>query len=58
MKASWFKKQGYTKVDKSRVQVLLWKPLTDDAEPPKWIKEKKMPEKKPGKAAVTSFLNG
>ena len=58
MKASWFKKQGYTKVDKIGMQVLLWKPFTDDAEPPKWIKEKKKPESIPGKVTVSSFLNG
>ncbi|MFC2008366.1 GNAT family N-acetyltransferase, partial [Chloroflexota bacterium] len=41
MKASWFKKQGYSKVDKQGLlgQVLLWKPFTDDATPPKWIRQ-------------------
>jgi len=43
MRASCFKKQGYRKVDKESIQVLLWKPFTDDAMPPKWIKEKKKP---------------
>ena len=47
MKASWFKKQGYTKVDKLGIfdPVLLWKPFAEDAVPPKWIKRKKKPEK-------------
>lgn len=58
MKASWFKKQGYKKVDKQGMQVLLWKPFTDDAIPPKWIKKKKKPESTPDKVTVTSFLNG
>jgi hypothetical protein len=58
MKASWFKKQGYTKVDKDGMSILLWKPFTDDAVPPKWIKDKKQPEKIAGKVAVTSFING
>lgn len=58
MKASWFKKQGYTKVDKDGISILLWKPFTDDADPPKWIKEKKKPVKKAGKVVVTSFING
>ena len=42
MKASWFKKQGYTRVDKQGIlgNVLLWKPFTEDAIPPKWIKQK------------------
>ncbi len=58
MKASWFKKQGYTKVDKDGSLVLLWKPFTDDVLPPKWIKKKKKPEKKADKVLVTSFING
>ena len=58
MKASWFKKQGYKKVDKQGMQVLLWKPFTLDAIPPKWIKQKKKPEKTPGRVVVTAFLNG
>lgn len=60
MKASWFKKQGYTKVDKQGFlgSVLLWEPFTDDVISPKWIKQKKKPEITPGKIAVTVFLNG
>ncbi len=58
MKASWFKKQGYVKVDKLNVSVLLWKPFSDDAIAPKWIKQRKKPEKIPGKVSVTSFING
>ena len=58
MKASWFKKQGYKKIDKDSVALLLWKPFTDDAVPPKWIKEKKRPQKVEGKVTVTSFVNG
>lgn len=58
MRASWFRKQGYTKVDKEGIQVLLWKPFTDDAIPPKWIRQKKKPETIPGQVTVTAFLNG
>jgi len=60
MKASWFKKQGYTKVDKQGVlgPVLLWKAFTDDAIPPRWIKQKKKPATISGKVTVTAFLNG
>lgn len=58
MRASWFKKQGYQKVDKTAMQVLLWKPLADGAQPPRWIREKKKPQPKEGKVAVTAFLNG
>lgn len=60
MKALWFKKQGYKKVEKYGFPgvVLLWKSFTDDAMPPKWIRLNKKPEKIPGKVIVTSFVNG
>ena len=58
MKAKWFKRQGYKKVDKDRMAVLLWKPFTSDAVPPRWIKEKKKPEKVAGPVTVSSFKNG
>jgi hypothetical protein len=58
MKASWFKKQGYSKVDRQGMQVLLWKPFTSDAMPPRWIRQKKRPQTVSGKVAVTAFLNG
>ncbi len=60
MKASWFRKHGYTRVDKQGFlgQVLLWKPFTDGAIPPKWLRQKKQPEVTPGKVTVTAFLNG
>jgi hypothetical protein len=58
MKASWFKKQGYKKVDKTRIQVLLWKPFTTDAVAPKSIKQQTSPQPIPGKVLVTAFLNG
>lgn len=61
MKASWFKKHGYKKVDKLgsiMAQVLLWKTFSDDAVPPKWIKQRKKPEKIKDKVIVTGFKNG
>jgi len=58
MKASWFKKQGYKKADREGMRILLWKPFTDIAKPPKWIKQKKKPDTVPGKVTVTSFING
>ncbi len=60
MRASWFKKQGYTAVDKMGFlgQVLLWKSFSDDCEPPAWIRPKKKPMPEPGRVKVTSFLNG
>ncbi|MFC2141328.1 GNAT family N-acetyltransferase [Acidobacteriota bacterium] len=58
MKASWFKRQGYKKVDKDRMAVLVWKPFTSDAAPPRWIKEKKKPEKTAGRVTISAFKNG
>jgi GNAT superfamily N-acetyltransferase len=58
MKASWFRKRGFEKVDKNGMQVLLWKAFTDDALPPKFLREKKRPHTTPGQVTVTSFRNG
>ena len=58
MKAAWFKKQGYQKVDKEGMAVLLWKPFAADAMPPKWIRQKKTPEKIPNQVTVTALING
>lgn len=58
MKASWFKKHGYKPVDKENGMVLLWKPFTDGAQPPKWIRKKKTPKGTPGKVTVTAFNMG
>ncbi len=58
MKASWFQKHGYKRVDRLGMQALLWKPFSDSATPPKWIRQKKSPELVPGKVVVTGFMNG
>jgi len=58
MRARWFKKHGYRKVDRNGVSMLLWKPLTDDASPPRWIRARKKPEPVPGKVVVTALTNG
>ncbi len=60
MRASWFRKKGYIKVYKKGIMVLMWKPLTDDAEPPVWAVQEKDPqiELVPGKVTVTCYRNG
>jgi GNAT superfamily N-acetyltransferase len=58
MKASWFRKQGYKRVDRVGIQELLWKPFAPDAPVPKWIRTRKKPERVPGKVVLTSFKNG
>jgi GNAT superfamily N-acetyltransferase len=59
MKASWFKRHGYAKVDRQGLAVLLWKPFTDDATPPRWFpKTNKRPEPIAGKVNVVAFNSG
>jgi len=58
MRAKWFKKNGYKKIDKYKGAVLMWKSFSKDAEPPRWIREKMVPENIPGKVTVSAFVNG
>jgi hypothetical protein len=58
MRASWFKKQGYRKIDRQGIQVLLWKPFVEDAVAPRWPVEKRKPRKKPGQVTVSAFIRG
>lgn len=59
MKASWYKKHGYRKAARQGVAVLVWKPFTEDATPPRWFKvNPRLPGNVPGKVTVTAFVNG
>ena len=58
MRASWFRRQGYRSVDRTGFQVLLWKPFSDDAVPPKWPRPQKKPETRKGAVVVTCLRNG
>ena len=58
MKSGWFKKHGYRRADRIGMRVLMWKPFTDDAEPPRWIEQGPKPAPMEGKVAVTAFVNG
>jgi GNAT superfamily N-acetyltransferase len=58
IKASWYKKHGYRKVDRDGIAALLWKPFVTDAGPPKFIPQKKKPERIPGQVTVSVFING
>jgi GNAT superfamily N-acetyltransferase len=58
MRASWFKKQGYKKADSQSMMVLLWKPFTENAEPPMFLKDKKMPKVEQGKVTITALMHG
>jgi len=59
MKASWFKRHGYRKADRRGMAVLLWKPFSADAEPPRWYPRRRVfPDPVPGKVNITAFVNG
>jgi GNAT superfamily N-acetyltransferase len=58
MKASWFKGKGYKVVDRDGINRLLWKPFTEDAVPPRFIKPRKLPGKGGNAVNVTIFRNG
>jgi GNAT superfamily N-acetyltransferase len=58
MRSAWFRKHGYRQADRQGRQVLVWKPFTDDAQPPRWIKQGPKPGPVAGKVAVTAYLNG
>lgn len=58
MRAGWFKKHGYEKVDKDGLSVLLWKRFTEDAVAPGWIRAKKKPQPVKGKVLVTALVHG
>lgn len=58
MRASWFKKHEYRKVDKDGITALLWKPFSDDAVKPQLILEKKQPEGMADAVMVDAFISG
>ncbi len=58
MKASWFKKHGYSKADRHGISELVWKAFTPDAVAPQWIPEGDAPPAGTDKVAVTAYLNG
>jgi GNAT superfamily N-acetyltransferase len=59
MKASWFRKHGYLKAGRQGLSMLLWKPFSDDAEPPRWIpRSGALPDRVPGKVNVVAFTSG
>lgn len=39
------------------IALLLWKPFSADAVPPRWIRPRKRPERVSGRVAVTAFVN-
>jgi len=56
MRASWYRRQGYHKVDRAGIATLLWKPFTPEARPPRWPPPgRRLPEPVPGKVNVVVF---
>jgi len=58
MRASWYKKHGYRTADRNGIMALVWKPFTDDAKQPRWIRKVKKPGTVPGQVSVAAFLGG
>jgi GNAT superfamily N-acetyltransferase len=58
MRASWFKKHGYRRVDRQGMQVLMWKPFADDAVAPMWIKRGPKPQPVAGQVTISAYLCG
>ncbi len=58
MRASWFRRHGYQKADRNSLAVLLWKPFLESAAAPRWIRQRRKPQKVPGQVTVTAFING
>ena len=58
MKASWFKKHGYRQSDRIGIQSLVWKPFTEDARPPRRVRQQKKPQTERGRVVVTALVNG
>lgn len=58
MRAAWFKKQGYKKADRTGMMLLMWKPFSEEAVKPRWVRPKKKPVKVEGRVTVSFFKNG
>jgi len=58
MRASWFKRHGYVPVDRNGIALMLWKPFSSDATPPRWIRERKKPLPLAGRVTVTAMVSG
>lgn len=58
MKASWFKRHGYVTADRVGPRELVWKPFTDAAEPPRWVRPRDVPAGVASTDGVVAFHNG
>lgn len=59
MRASWYRRHGFVKADRTGLSTLVWKPFTPDAVAPRWLHAPpKRPAPEPGRVVVTGCLNG
>ncbi|MBN1334888.1 MAG: GNAT family N-acetyltransferase [Deltaproteobacteria bacterium] len=59
MRASWYRKHGYRRADRQGMAVLVWKPFTPEALPPRWSRAPlRLPEPVPGTVQVVAFATG
>ncbi len=57
MPVAWLLQQGYEEVDRNGPRVLVWKPFSPEARPPKWRVPRKTPEFTPGEVTIIAFFN-
>lgn len=55
---SFYEHMGYSRVDKSGMAVLVWKPFREGAAPPRYLREARRPLRETSKISVVAFLNG
>lgn len=59
MRASWFKKHGYRRADRTGLSTLVWKPFVPEAVAPRWLPAShQRPTLVPGKVVVTACSSG
>jgi N-acetylglutamate synthase-like GNAT family acetyltransferase len=58
MRASWFRKHGYRKVDRDGLRALMFKPFVDDAAAPRWRTPWMPPDGPSDLVVITSCVNG
>ncbi len=55
---SFFEHMGYERVETDGMTVLVWKPFTEDASPPRLVKQVRRPVGDPNRISVRVFQNG
>jgi GNAT superfamily N-acetyltransferase len=59
MRASWYRRHGFVRADRSGLQSLVWKPFAPDAVAPRWLHAPgKRPEAADGRVVVAGCMNG